>query len=520
MPLPPDQSRDGFEADPFAAEVLLKGLLDLNDLARRYLGDHGERVSVRVGPEPRAAGCEAFAYGGELYIDPDLFEQPMRRVLEVFGHELCHVAQQRAGRVRVRNEAAGVPCNADPELEREADEWGRCVARGEPAPNVGSALDEPPPPVLQPVVAVGGGLLQSAADLDERARAVIDLIDGGAAWLDRAMGPRADSYWFEDVESLVSGVQEGLHGSPLMLLRSLGLQVSPRRLLLLSNRMLLDMLTNEGVGGDDDGAESAGRGPRGTGGTPHAGPALDLARRLVDEGLWTQEELGKVPEFLQRLAPGATLFQAVELGDWVGLHELMVELSGTGGAEASLRKQAAGFALGRAVNPAEFVDYSRLFLSLAGSAGEESRSERRHRGGRIGEICDALLDEARGYMRCPTVHPDASASDVHAALASWLQPPNRLGFARLSSAACQFAASLAPFAPLDSGSHASVDLADGISRSMSAVEAHALSVVPRGRSVTQDGKLVIFNAENHQARTTLRVDRSGSLTLVSHSRKA
>lgn len=519
MAVSPNQSPNRFEAGAIAHEVLLRGVLDLNALAQRYLGDHRERVHVRVGPEPRAAGCQAFAYGGELYIDPELFEQPMRRVLEVFGHELCHVAQQRAGRVRVRNEAPGVPCNADPELEREADEWARCVARGEPAPSVGSALDRPPPPVLQPVVAVGGSVLQSASDLDERARAVIDLIDGGTEWLSRAIGPHAESYWFEDVESLVSGVQEGLHGSPLMLLRSLGLQVSPRRLLLLSNRMLLDMLTVEGVGGDDEGAERLGSGPKGGVGPPNAGLSMSLPRRLVDEGLWTQEELAKVPEFLQRLAPGAVLFQAVEMGEWVALHELMIELSVAGGAEPSLRKQAAAFALGRAVNPVEFVDYSRLYLSLAGSVGEESRSDRRHRGGRIGEICDALLDEARAYLRCPSVHPDASALDVSAALASWLQPPNRLGFARLSSAACQFAAGLASVAPVDVAPRTPADLTDEISRYMRDVEAHVLSVVPRGRSVTQDGKLVIFNAENHEARSTLRVDRSGSLTLVSHSRK-
>jgi hypothetical protein len=47
------------------------------------------------------------------------------------GHELTHVVQQRAGRVTVPAQHKGLPINADPALEQEADEMGAKAARGE-----------------------------------------------------------------------------------------------------------------------------------------------------------------------------------------------------------------------------------------------------------------------------------------------------------------------------------------------------------------------------------------------------
>lgn len=85
-----------------------------------HTDDHADRLA-------RDFGAKAFTSGGEVFFRRDTFDPHSRGGVELLGHELTHVVQQRAGRV-----GAGV--DADPALEQEAREAGSRFASGSLAP--------------------------------------------------------------------------------------------------------------------------------------------------------------------------------------------------------------------------------------------------------------------------------------------------------------------------------------------------------------------------------------------------
>src|SRR5205809_7362134 len=74
--------------------------------------------------------AEGFTLGNHVYLNAETLVPWSRRSLEVLGHELTHVIQQRQGRVKANLLMNGMPANADEELEREAMEMGRRFASG------------------------------------------------------------------------------------------------------------------------------------------------------------------------------------------------------------------------------------------------------------------------------------------------------------------------------------------------------------------------------------------------------
>jgi hypothetical protein len=84
-------------------------------------------VTVRQDDEAAAMDAEAFTRGEGIAFARGVYDPHSSEGLEVIGHELAHVLQQRAGRVH----GAGV--SDDPVLEAEADQAGHRAARGRPA---------------------------------------------------------------------------------------------------------------------------------------------------------------------------------------------------------------------------------------------------------------------------------------------------------------------------------------------------------------------------------------------------
>jgi hypothetical protein len=84
-------------------------------------------ADVRVhhgSPLPAQVGAAAYAQGTDIHLAPG-----QERHLP---HEAWHVAQQRQGRVQPTTQVAGVPVNANPALEAEADRMGaQAQAAGE-----------------------------------------------------------------------------------------------------------------------------------------------------------------------------------------------------------------------------------------------------------------------------------------------------------------------------------------------------------------------------------------------------
>lgn len=83
------------------------------------LGD----VRVRVGPEAGALGAVAFTMGSTIHFAPGRYAPGSRQGLQLLGHELAHVVQQRQGRV-ANPFGSGIAVVSDRALEAQADAIG------------------------------------------------------------------------------------------------------------------------------------------------------------------------------------------------------------------------------------------------------------------------------------------------------------------------------------------------------------------------------------------------------------
>ncbi|WP_054974310.1 DUF4157 domain-containing protein [Paenibacillus sp. A3] len=81
-------------------------------------------VRVHTGNQAEQVGALAYAQGDDIHFAPGQYNPETSKGQELLGHELAHVVQQKQGRVKPTTEVNGVAVNADPSLEREADQWG------------------------------------------------------------------------------------------------------------------------------------------------------------------------------------------------------------------------------------------------------------------------------------------------------------------------------------------------------------------------------------------------------------
>ena len=88
-------------------------------------------VRIHVGHEAAAIGALAFTHGTDLYFAPGQYNPQSTQGQQLLGHELTHVMQQRAGRVR-NPLGAGVAVVQDPALEAEAERMGLRAASATP----------------------------------------------------------------------------------------------------------------------------------------------------------------------------------------------------------------------------------------------------------------------------------------------------------------------------------------------------------------------------------------------------
>jgi hypothetical protein len=84
-------------------------------------------IRVYVGPQAERIGAIAFTLGADIYFAPGRYQPDTMHGQQLLGHELAHVVQQRAGRVR-NPLASGLAVVQDHALEAEADRLGRHAA--------------------------------------------------------------------------------------------------------------------------------------------------------------------------------------------------------------------------------------------------------------------------------------------------------------------------------------------------------------------------------------------------------
>jgi hypothetical protein len=132
-------------------------------------------VTVQEDAAAAAVDALAFTRGERITFHPGLYDPSSETGLEVLGHELAHVLQQRAGRV------SGTGVTEDPALEAEAAEAGRRTALGEPVHGPASR-----PEVTAAAAPAGSGATAAVVAQPMRGRlgkavgAVRNLFRGGA----------------------------------------------------------------------------------------------------------------------------------------------------------------------------------------------------------------------------------------------------------------------------------------------------------------------------------------------------
>jgi hypothetical protein len=73
----------------------------------------------------------AYAQGSQIHFAPGQYNPDSASGQALLGHELTHVVQQRVGRVPTPKQSKGLPINANPALEQEADRLGAKAAQGQ-----------------------------------------------------------------------------------------------------------------------------------------------------------------------------------------------------------------------------------------------------------------------------------------------------------------------------------------------------------------------------------------------------
>jgi Domain of unknown function (DUF4157) len=124
-----------FAVDPTRLGLANGGGKKLPDTLRGQmeaaLGADFSAVRVHVGPQAERIGAIAFTMGTDLYFAPGRFQPDTAEGKQLLGHELVHVVQQRAGRVRCPA-GAGLAVVQNWALENEADCLGRRAAAYRP----------------------------------------------------------------------------------------------------------------------------------------------------------------------------------------------------------------------------------------------------------------------------------------------------------------------------------------------------------------------------------------------------
>ena len=85
-------------------------------------------VNIHVGSKASAVGALAYTQGNDIHFAQGKFNPHTNSGQTLLGHELAHVVQQRAGRVKATTSVNGLPVNDDRSLEKEADVMGAKAA--------------------------------------------------------------------------------------------------------------------------------------------------------------------------------------------------------------------------------------------------------------------------------------------------------------------------------------------------------------------------------------------------------
>ncbi|WP_308920721.1 hypothetical protein [Janthinobacterium sp. J1-1] len=334
-------------------------------------------------------------------------------------------------------------------------------------------------------VSISGRLIERAAQLSDRARMVLGLIDGGQPWLAWACTSPMAHYHFVDELTLLAEVQKGLHSASLVFLPRAGLSISPLKLMSLETDTL--RLLARGESGDTIERHAA-----------------ELGHALQTDQLLTNDQLASTNGFLESLGVGqATLFKLQDLNDRLALFTLMSSRSDAVAGPA-LQAEAAAFAVQQARTVAQFCDYYQFFLLTAGTSDVPHADP----------AVRAQMAEAALYRLLPLIFGrldglQLSASplqdrELMSAIRQWQAGGRSVGFPNVSQAALQMVAH---------GGYRGEESPAAIVRLVDAYLGQANALLVRGsitaQSVGQDGASLRYTVEDatHQAQLEVSPER-------------
>ena len=341
-------------------------------------------------------------------------------------------------------------------------------------------------------ISVAGRPIPQATSLSDLCRLVLAFIDGGQEWLAWALATPAARYDFADETTLVTQVQQGLHASPLALLPTLAMLVSPVKLMTLGLADLRVLARAEG--GDTSAVVSA-----------------QKQRVLADHQLFTQDDLATVNTWLAGLGVGnAPVFQAMGLNERAALCELM---RGPGDADATpadgADQEAATFAVQQARTPLEYADYVRFYQALAAQPGASATTPQA-RADHATQAMQSLLPLFFGALDCPQVNDLPSPGEVAQTVSAWLTSGRRVGFARVSEGLQQFVRHTAYSNETGDAAQRLVELY------IASAQSFLAAARPRQGRMGQDGATCTYALQAGNQLAELQLGASGVISLRSY----
>lgn len=458
------------------------------EAAKAFFGSEAPGVEIHLQPHPAAPLAPGAVEGNHVYLNPAAKRLGRERWRHILGHELAHVAQQRQGRVQPTGWLAGCAVNQEASLEAEAEELGRRFAAGASSLAQAGVRALPHRPVLQCMLSIGGQPVQTGLDLSPKAQSILEFIPGGEAWL-RAIGRARPQYNFDNEYEFLGGIQSGLHGSPLLLLRRLGLSIHPLALQEMEKPEIDTLLSVE----RSEQENSVSR--------------MRVKKALAAHKLWAEPEFVIGDEFLRHAGvESEPLFGSLSLADRVALFDLVNNASSENALSLMLQKEAAAFAVGRAQSAQEFVDYYQFFMAQVQEKPPQSHTSARR--ARFAEAAaEAVGDLLYDLLWCPRLERAPAPGEMPRILAQWSARGFCLGFPRLSAAL----AHMAQFADLQGATGAAAGQLIG--RYMDGLQSQWLQRTPAAMRYSQDGRDRQYIYELPAATAELRLAEDGSLTI-------
>lgn len=450
---------------------------------------HGPEIQIH--PHPAAPHAVASTDGSRIFLNLPHHRLSAAQWLQVIGHELAHILQQRLGRVRPTATICGILCCDDPALEQEADLLAPVFAR---LMTAGFCPYFPPQnsdPILQNLIGIRGRPIQSPAQLLPQAQSLMQLIPGGSAWLASIAGASTQYNFANDFE-LLAGIQAGVHGEPVMMLRKLQIAVHPEALSGFARDEMDSLVAVE----------------RGTG--DNSVTRMRVRRLFATQQLLTESELLVGDEFPDQIGLNAEpLFRSRSLPDRIALFNLVNDGVTEQALDTRLQSEAAQFAVGRALNIPEFVDFYRFYLALLPTGPIDSQlADKRSR---LAEAAaDALSDVSFDLLWAPTLDSAPQPSALPGIVSQWSDRGLRLGFPRLSAALAHLAVNV----PINGATGlAARQIIEG---SMNRLQQLWIGNVPGSVRVAQSGVNRLYAYELPSATAQLSLASDGTLTVANY----